>query len=670
MTEHRLNSALVGVRQLRVQTPCHTLSQNIPSSVASDAGKRSLNRRNMYMDARTSAGSVCAALSIDPDDDTSILVHEHLDIKRGELMMSRKDEFEALIRARWKTDDGEDEPCNAVDWKALRITLDVAKILGGSLPVSYEHTEQSEGFGRMQAFVKVNLETNERIVPFVYMPREVRATLAADRYVDVDVVNCQPVLLRQRLENAGFACECLAQYVDDRDACLSRVMKACGVDRDAAKQLFVRMVYGGSEDTWARDNDVDANTIPDFVHALYTEIRDLGDRLMSKRDMDDLRDFHTREYAHRFPNTPGGARRRAASLMAIHLQTEEAKCIKVLVAAARGSRRKVGGIIYDGIHVERECNDPDCNLHREMIEQWEGEILKHTGYRLTLAVKPFINEWITAPPAASTVSKWNDGSRMLTYNDMKACFEQNVFKIEMSNSYYLYAPELKQYKIVSEAFMLGAFKHLTYYESGNLMTPKSFIARWMRDNKLRRFLDISLAPPPKTTTPEVFNLWTPFNVAMVDDNLDDNAYVKAFQEFVTKLLGRDAPVIKYVLDWCAQMVQQPGKKTGIALILKGEQGVGKNVFTNALRAVVGADKFLQTATPATTLFGRFTNLREGRILIVINESNGMDNFAASETIKDMITCDEFICEGKGTNSYPVSCCARFIFTTNLHNIMR
>jgi hypothetical protein len=82
------------------------------------------------------------------------------------------------------------------------------------------------------------------------------------------------------------------------------------------------------------------------------------------------------------------------------------------------------------------------------------------------------------------------------------------------------------------------------------------------------------------------------------------------------------------------------------------------------------DRFLQTASPANTLFGRFNRVREGKLLICINESSGGDNFAANDVIKDMITCSEFVSEGKGTNSYSIACFARFIFTTNNENCLR
>ena len=57
-------------------------------------------------------------------------------------------------------------------------------------------------------------------------------------------------------------------------------------------------------------------------------------------------------------------------------------------------------------------------------------------------------------------------------------------------------------------------------------------------------------------------------------------------------------------------------------------------------------------------------------MIVINESNGSDNFAANDIIKDMVTCDEFQLEQKNVNAYTMSCCARFVFTTNNENCLR
>jgi hypothetical protein len=89
-----------------------------------------------------------------------------------------------------------------------------------------------------------------------------------------------------------------------------------------------------------------------------------------------------------------------------------------------------------------------------------------------------------------------------------------------------------------------------------------------------------------------------------------------------------------------------------------------------MKRVLGSDKYLETARPAHDLYGRFTSMRDGRFLVVINEANGSDNFAANDTIKDMITGSEFSSEGKGSNAFTLQCYARFLFTTNNDNCLK
>jgi hypothetical protein len=55
-----------------------------------------------------------------------------------------------------------------------------------------------------------------RPVPYVRMKKEARAALASDLYWDVDMSNCQPRLLMQKLEQHSIPCKLLRRYVDRR----------------------------------------------------------------------------------------------------------------------------------------------------------------------------------------------------------------------------------------------------------------------------------------------------------------------------------------------------------------------------------------------------------------------------------------------------------------------
>ena len=273
----------------------------------------------------------------------------------------------------------------------------------------------------------------------------------------------------------------------------------------------------------------------------------------------------------------------------------------------------------------------------------------------------------------------------LTYNDLKRAWERRTFKV-ISSGNYVRENETGGREVMSDRLLNDAFKQLHYLTASRrangthevVLSP--FIARWTRDPVLRSYQRMDMLPPPLEVPPATYNQWTGFAVERYavppGSEVDtDSTAVRAYLDLIATLCrARQGPAgaraMEYVLDWLAHMFQHPARKPGVALLLHGPEGVGKNRFTDLLRHMQGSDRFFQTASPAATLYGRFNRQREGRILIVINEANGGENFAANDILKDMITCDEFVSEGKHTNSYTMRCFARFVFTTNNDNCLR
>ena len=637
---------------------------------------------------------------------------ERIDVDAGEALYRSRAEVDAAYVARGGRKEGGGEGGGAgedsrvqtggIDWPSVRATLDVARVMGGKLPVVYFRPIDAEGYGRLRARVDVE-GSSARLLPYVYMYREIRAPLAAAHYWDVDFANCQPSLLRQRLREAGIDRPLLDRYVDRRDEGLKDVSACCGVDRDAAKSLFIRLVYGGGIAAWAKDHEVHPETVPGWVRGLASEVAATSAALIARPEFEDLR-----AYTARF------GKREVAQVVAVHLQTLEARCVSALVAAVRGSRRSVGGIIFDGVHVERVPGDGGSGPPAELLDAWTRQVRAEGGYDLELTVKafaPFTGGDSVAvgsdadAAAAAERAEWLDGSRMIPYSIAKALWERNVFKVVEHGTYaQVSGGGLSERRMYSDHGLNDSFKHLRFADvkeaaasprsaassaassaaastaagSASAIVLKPFISRWVVDPQIRKYDALVLAPPPRGVPAGSFNIWSPFAAAQpqqpehAQTSTEGTRAADAAEltDFVHVLFGRNRSMTDYVLDWLAQTFQSPGVKTGIALVLKGEEGVGKNRFTDLVRLVVGADKVLQTADPANVLYGRFTRLREGKLVIVVNEASGADSFAKNDVIKDMITCDQFISEGKGTNSYPMSCFARLIFTTNNSNCVR
>jgi hypothetical protein len=570
---------------------------------------------------------------------------------------------------------------------SIRDTVNLAALLGGYVPVQYYIHDAQEGFGRMKSEVMV---TGMRATPYVRMKREARACLAGGLYWDVDMVNCQPTLLEQTLRKYGVPCPLLGKYVSTRDECLREVMDACGVTRDEAKNLFLRLVYFGGVRGWvAAVPHARGRGLPPWIEDLRAELRASAHALVKLPQLAELVERHAVRGVAMMQHLDDASIEEAhtdplASVVSLYLQTLERECVCALVRAITASSRAVGGIVYDGVLVQRldgETGPPGP----EKLREWEVAVTASQGYSVSLVVKELRapDEWYIEDPSASESvdEAWMDGRVLMTYEDVKRMWEVRAFKVVQSCNYVREVCGGAR-TVMSEKQLTESYRHLRYAEvertdSGRVRVSPSrpFIARWINDNTIRTCRELVFAPPPKHVAPGAYNIWDGFAVEGEEDRPTEpeggwaaHAAVRYLVDFHTVLFGRE--IAQWVLDWTAHMYQRPGVKNGLALLLKGSEGVGKNRFTDLHRAMLGRGRFLQTATPSTTLYGRFNGQREGRILIVINESSGSDNFAANDVIKDMITCDEFQLENKGVNAYTLSCCARFIFTTNNDNCLR
>ena len=71
-----------------------------------------------------------------------------------------------------------------------------------------------------------------------------------------DIDNAHPTIHYQVLKAHGFSAPKLEMYCDDREAILKEVMVTYGVERKAAKLLFIRLLYLGEFQAWATDNNL------------------------------------------------------------------------------------------------------------------------------------------------------------------------------------------------------------------------------------------------------------------------------------------------------------------------------------------------------------------------------------------------------------------------------
>jgi hypothetical protein len=120
--------------------------------------------------------------------------------------------------------------------------------------------------------------------------------------------------------------------------------------------------------------------------------------------------------------------------------------------------------------------------------------------------------------------------------------------------------------------------------------------------------------------------------------------------------------ISAVLDWVADIVQNPGAKRPVAIVSVADKGIGKSVFFNGiLRALFGE---LYRAIQATVLEGRFPlDVFRGGLYVCFNEAGNLSD-AAKLVLGNFIKDDWVGGEGKGDKASTIHNLARIAITTN------
>ena len=656
----------------RVETPCHQPLYGMSRAPRSSPND---NPRTPYM-----------------------LLHERVDVDAGARLICSKPML------------GLSDSGRHAEWRSYSNLVGLAKGLGGSIPVQYYLESEQRGYGRFRS--EVSVSGYGSLPSYTRMLREVRAHLADRYYFDIDMVNSTPVLLEQLLQKYGIRCAELSRYVLERDACIADICQTCGVSRDDAKGLLIRILFFGTVRGWMNDragpatsSSPDALAPPPWVSRMQEELQAAARRLLEHADFMGLRAYHKERMERaaarggdddemRTSSSAGSSRSAGAAFanptgktMALLLQTQERKCLEALVDAAQREGRTLGALVYDGVLVEKEGED-ERELDAGMLRRWEDEIWRVTGYRLRLLAKPFEKNpvWLADDTAHQTADDetWMEktDTPLMSYEDMKASWERSAFKVVVCGMFVRVVRGGIEWYTRSK--LIESYEHLSYsiieHRRGAATVKKyPFIyggpdlqrVSWLTDPQIRRYEEAVMLPPPMTAPASTYNTWTGFAVQRTPPAAGDPATLAApLLEHVDMLLRREPAAVKYMLDWLAHIFQSPGQKCGVAVLLKGLEGVGKNRITDAVRFMLGDRLYVETARPSDTLYGQFNDTRRDRLLIVINEASGADNHAASDVIKDMITGQTFVCNAKHQKPITLPSYERMLWTTNNSNVLK
>ncbi len=156
---------------------------------------------------------------------------------------------------------------------------------------------------------------------------------------------------------------------------------------------------------------------------------------------------------------------------------------------------------------------------------------------------------------------------------------------------------------------------------------------WLKHPERRTYEEIVFNP--RSTPAGALNLWQ--GLALVPDPKPhpERRCARFLAHIRDHLAQGDPQLYDKIVGWFAQMIQEPWRKLGTSLVLRGKQGVGKTIVAAVLGFLLG--RHYLSVSKRRELTGQFNGHLANVLLLVSEEAFWSGDHEAEGIIKDYIT---------------------------------
>jgi hypothetical protein len=181
------------------------------------------------------------------------------------------------------------------------------------------------------------------------------------------------------------------------------------------------------------------------------------------------------------------------------------------------------------------------------------------------------------------------------------------------------------------------------------------IAVWMEHPARRTYDGIVFTPGHAPNG--YYNLWKGF--AVEPQQGDCSLY---FEHILNNICNGNSDHYQWLLDWMADAVQNPEKRPGTAVALRGDQGTGKGVFANTFGSLFGPHFIPVSGQHRLT--GKFNNHLKTGLLVFVDEGFWAGDRKDTGILKAMVTEDIHMIEAKFQDAIPLKNHLRVVIASN------
>jgi len=507
--------------------------------------------------------------------------------------------------------------------------------------------------------------------------RAVRHTLAKDYYVDIDMENCHPNILYQLCKANGLKCDHLEAYCKNRSVYIQNIMDDYQVDRDSAKTLFIILLYCGSFETWANNNNLINVQPSDLIKAYAEEMKGICQNLYNQNKVVETAIIKERTKKGKTLTNPIGT---VSSYICQEYERRMLEQVYTYLKDVKEFEMKDCVLCYDGLMIKKEL------FEEPLLNELSNYVFEKTGFRMKFTQKimdeDFTNELEMNFNIDETKLDRLDLEYFKTiksYQHKKIYFENFVCKVMKPQTLFLFTGSDKSMEkdvcMYSENGIRECFKQLKsgrFNEKGN---ETRFIDEWLEDDTIKVHDSIDFIPysekSPFENKSNVYNTFKGYNPLISSEYTKEKReeILKPFNDLGTQICEGSPQYWSYLKKFFAHMIQKPNKRLPILFIIHGPEGTGKNVLLDVIGNLIGSQYYKSSAN-IEDFFGTHAEGFINKLLVNINETEAMQTSNYEGRIKSIVTEPKLTVNQKGIRPFDVQVFARLFITTNRNNPLR
>jgi hypothetical protein len=190
---------------------------------------------------------------------------------------------------------------------------------------------------------------------------------------------------------------------------------------------------------------------------------------------------------------------------------------------------------------------------------------------------------------------------------------------------------------------------------------------WLSSPKRRQYNSLIFdpnKPPGGDDEAHVYNLWRGWPLADVKKPPSMKRW-KGVHDFIRDIIaGGDTKLFRWVCAWMAARFKNPGRTGAVALVLMGDEGIGKGFFAKHIMGGSYDLNHFVHITDGQHITGRFNGHLSDSLMVFVDEAFYAGDPSVAGKLKGLITEETVLLEAKFQNPIQFPNMRSFIIASN------